>query len=135
MQSNNTMKSTIQTTFSTVIQNFAKWVGGLLVLTIVWQSLLLGGTDAIASTIGSPIVATSASSLSKQMSGKAEEMKGNAKQTVGKAQSAMEDKTGEMKRKVKDDLTEAKIAIDGNNTRAENVVEKAADGVKGFFGK
>jgi hypothetical protein len=125
------MKSTIQSIFSNVFQNFTKFIGGLLVLTIVWQSLLLGGTEAIAS----PLFGTSASSLSKEMSGKADEIKGNAKQAIGKAQSAIEDKKGEIKRKVKDDLTDAKIEIDSNNTNARNAIDKAADGVKGFFGK
>jgi Skp family chaperone for outer membrane proteins len=125
------MKSTMQAIFSNVFQNFTKLIGGLLVLTIVCQTVLLGSTEAIAA----PLFATSASSLSKEMSGKADEMKGNAKQKIGKMQSAMEDKKGELKQKVKDDLTDTKIAIDGNNAKAENAIDKAADGVKGFFGK
>ncbi len=125
------MKSIMQTIFSTVSQNFAKLIGGLLVLTIVWQTALFGGTEAIAS----PLLGTSTSSLSKEMSGKADEMKGNAKQKIGKMQSAVEDKKGEIKRKVKDDLTDTKIAIERNNANAENTIDKAADGVKGFFGK
>jgi two-component system, chemotaxis family, sensor kinase Cph1 len=36
---------------------------------------------------------------------------------------------------IKDDLTDAKIAIDGNNAKAENAIDKAADGVKSFFGQ
>jgi gas vesicle protein len=125
------MKSTLQTIFSNVFQNLTKWIGGLLVLTIVWQSLLLGGTEAIAA----PLFSTSTSSLSKEMSGKADEMKGNAKQKIGKMQSAIEDKKGEVKRKVKDDLTDTKIAIDRNNAKTENAIDKAADGVKSFFGQ
>jgi Skp family chaperone for outer membrane proteins len=125
------MKSTMQAIFSNVFQNFTKLIGGLLVLTIVWQTILLGSTEAIAA----PLFATSASSLSKEMSGKADEMKGSAKQKIGKMQSDMEDKKGELKRKVKDDLTDTKIAIDSNNAKAENAIDKAADGVKGFFGK
>jgi flagellar basal body-associated protein FliL len=124
------MKSTIQTIIS-FTKPFTKFMGVLLVLTIVWQSVLLGGTEAI--TV--PLVGTSTSSLSKEMSGKADEMKGNAKQKIGKMQSAMEDKKGEVKRKVKDDLTDAKIAIDGNNAKAKNAIDKAADSVKSFFGQ
>ncbi len=123
------MKSTLQTIFS--LQNFRKFIGGLLVLTVVWQTVLFGGAESIASSL----FATSTSSLSKEMGGKADEMKGVVKQNVGKVQSAMEDKKGDLKRKVKDDLTETKIAIDRNNAKTENAIDKAADGVKGFFGK
>lgn len=123
------MKSTLQTIFS--LQNFKNFIGGFLVLTVVWQTVLLGGNTAIAV----PLFGTSTSSLSKEMSGKADEMKGAAKQKIGKMQSTIEDKKGELKRKVKDDLTDTKVTIDSNNTKAENAIDKAADGVKGFFGK
>jgi uncharacterized protein YjbJ (UPF0337 family) len=119
-------------TFISSFQHYlTKFVSGLLMLTLVWQASLWGGQAAIAS----PLLATSTSSISKQVSGKAEEMKGSVKQKIGKAQSTMEDKARAAKMKVKDDLTEAKIAVDGNTARVENAGEKAATAVKDFFGQ
>jgi uncharacterized protein YjbJ (UPF0337 family) len=119
-------------TFISSFQHYlTKFVSGLLMLTLFWQASLWGGQAAIAS----PLLATSTSSISKQVSGKAEEMKGSAKQKIGKAQSTMEDKARAAKMKVKDDLTEAKIAVDGNTVRVENAGEKAATAVKDFFGQ
>jgi hypothetical protein len=47
----------------------------------------------------------------------------------------MEDKAGSVRSKVKDDLTEAKIAVESGGARVENAADKAGDTVKGFFGK
>ncbi len=47
----------------------------------------------------------------------------------------MEDKASDAKMKVKDNLTEAKIKIGGNNARVENAADKATEKVKNFFGK
>jgi uncharacterized protein YjbJ (UPF0337 family) len=74
-------------------------------------------------------------SMSKQVSGKADEAKGRTKQAIGNSQSQIEDKSRAAKMKVKDDLTETKIAVEGNGERLANTAEKATDAVKGFFGK
>jgi uncharacterized protein YjbJ (UPF0337 family) len=120
-------------------QRLTQLVRNLFFLTIIWAGFTFGGNPALAEPldlrITSPIVATSASSLSKEVSGKADQMKGSAKQAVGKAQSAMEDKNKAIKAKVKDDLTEAKIVVDSSATRAKNGIEKTVDSAKGFFGK
>jgi uncharacterized protein YjbJ (UPF0337 family) len=121
--------------FQSLFNNFQgylkKFAIGLAILTLVWQSAILGVDPAIAS----PLFATSANSMSKQMTGTAEQMKGTATKSIGKAQSGMEDKASQAKMKVKDDLTEAKIKIKGNNARAENAADKATTKVKNFFGK
>ena len=49
--------------------------------------------------------------MSKQVSGKTEQIKGAANESMGKAQSATEDATGAAKMKVKDGLNETKIAV------------------------
>jgi uncharacterized protein YjbJ (UPF0337 family) len=108
-----------------------KFVVGFAILTLVWQSAILGVDPAIAS----PLFATSANSMSKQVTGTAEQMKGGATKSIGKAQSTMEDKASDAKMKVKDDLTEAKIKIEGNNARVENTADKTTEKVKNFFGK
>jgi uncharacterized protein YjbJ (UPF0337 family) len=108
-----------------------KIVTGLLMLVLAWQSTVLAGDLAIAA----PLLATSTDSMSKQVTGKVDEVKGKAKQAIGKAQSGMEDKAESVKSKVRDDLTETKIAVDNNNARIGNAADKAGDKVKGFFGK
>jgi uncharacterized protein YjbJ (UPF0337 family) len=125
------MKLNIDLLFVTFEHLFAKLIGGLLVIAVVWQSAFLGVDLASAS----PLVATSVDSMSKQMSGKAEQIQGSAKQSIGKAQSAIEDKAASAKMKVKNDLNETKIAVDASNSRIEKNTENVADRVKGFFGK
>jgi hypothetical protein len=127
----NIMRLNTKTFVSSFQHYLTKFVSGLLMLTLVWQASLWGGQSAIAS----PLLATSASSISKQVSGKAEEMKGSAKQEIAKVQSSMEDKASATKMKVKDNMNEAKIAIDGNTARVQNAGEKAATVVKDFFGQ
>jgi uncharacterized protein YjbJ (UPF0337 family) len=118
-----------------LISNFQRYlktiVIGVAMLMLTWQSTALAGDMSSAA----PILATSTNSMSKQVTGKVDEVKGQAKQAIGKAQSGMEDKAGSVRSKVKDDLTETKIAADSNNARIENTMDKAGDKVKGFFGK
>ncbi len=127
----NIMNFSIQALVTNLQSYFKKFVVGLAILTLVWQGVILGVDHAIAS----PLVATSASSMSKQITGTAEQMKGAATKSIGKAQSGLEDKTSEAKMKVKDNLTEAKIKIEGNNARVENAADKATEKIKNFFGK
>jgi uncharacterized protein YjbJ (UPF0337 family) len=122
------MKFNLKTIVSDIRHHMVALASTLLITAMIWQSI---GNMAIAS----PLLATSTSSMSKQVTGKAEEMKGNAKQSIGKAQSAMEDKNRAMKMKVKDDLNEAKIAVDGGAARVKNNADKATTTVKDFFGK
>ena len=125
------MNCQVQTLVTNLQSYLKKFVVGFAILTVVWQGVVLGIDPAIAS----PLLATSASSISKQVNGTAEQMKGEAMNSIGKAQSAMEDKANEAKMKVKDNLTEAKIKIEGNNARIENAADKATEKVKNFFGK
>jgi uncharacterized protein YjbJ (UPF0337 family) len=125
------MKISTQVLVSNVQRYLKKIVIGVAMLLMAWQSTALAGDLAIVA----PILATSTDSLSKEVTGKVDEVKGKAKQAIGKAQSGMEDKAGSVKSKVKDGMTEAKIAVDDNNARIENTVDKASDQVKGFFGK
>ncbi len=125
------MEINTKTFISSLQRNLKRIVTGLVMLLLAWQSTVFAGDMAIAS----PLIATSADSISKQVSGKADEVKGKATQAIGKAQSGMEDKTRSVKSKVKDDLTEAKIAVDNNNARMGNAASKATDKAKGFFGR
>jgi hypothetical protein len=125
------MKFNLQTLVANFQSYVKKFAIGFALLTLVWQGAILGVNPAVAS----PLFATSASSLSKQVTGKVEEMKGSATKSIGKAQSAMEDKASDAKMKVKDNMTEAKIKIEGNNARVENAADKATEKVKNFFGK
>ena len=125
------MKFNIDRLIAASHRQLAKIAIGVSLLTLVWQSTFLGVDLANAS----PFVATSMDSMSKQVSGKAEEMTGSAQQSMGQVQSAIEDKAASAKMKVKDDLTDTKIAVDANNSRAENAAEKVTERVKNFFGK
>jgi uncharacterized protein YjbJ (UPF0337 family) len=125
------MKFSLQILVANFQNYLKKFVVGFALLTLVWQGAILGVNPAVAS----PLFATSASSLSKQVTGKVEEMKGSATKSIGKAQSTMEDKASDAKMKVKDNLTEAKIKIEGNNARVENAADKVTEKVKNFFGK
>lgn len=125
------MKVNIDRLITACHRQFTQLIMGISLLALVWQGTFIGVELANAS----PLVATSMDSMSKQVSGKAEEMTGSAKQSIGKVQSAIEDKSASAKMKVKDDLTETKIAVDANSSRIENAAEKATDRVKNFFGK
>jgi uncharacterized protein YjbJ (UPF0337 family) len=108
-----------------------KSIARLLVLAVVWQGIIFGVAPAIAS----PLFATSADSMSKQMSGKAEQANGSAKESIGKMQSEMEDRSAAAKMQAKDNLNKTKAGIEANSDRAENAVEEVAEKVKDFFGK
>jgi uncharacterized protein YjbJ (UPF0337 family) len=131
------VKTNTETLGSRFKQYLGRLVTGLLMLVLAWQGTVMAGDMAATGNqaIAAPLLATSADSMSKQVTGKADVVKGKAKQAIGKAQSGMEDQARSVKDKVKDDLTETKIAIDSNNSRAENTADKAKDKVKGFFGK
>lgn len=133
------MKFNAKMLISKLQRYLTNFIGGLLMLTLVSHSIFLGGSTAILLQEGyvstSPLLATSTSSISKQMTGKAEEVKGSAEQRIGKAQSRIEDKAEAAKMKVKDDLTEAKIIVDSSAARIENTADKATTAVKNFFGK
>ena len=133
------MKFNTKTLISKLQSYLTRFIGGLLMLTLVSHSIFLGGNTGILLQEGyvsaSPLLATSTSSISKQVTGKAEEIKGSAKQAMGKVQSRIEDKTGAAEMKVKDNLNEAKIKVDSNAARIENTADKATTAVKNFFGK
>ncbi len=125
------MKFNLQALLTNLHRHVKTFVIGFAILTLVWQGAILGVSPAIAS----PLFAASASSISKQVTGKVEEMKGSATKSVGKAQSAIEDRASDAKMKVKDNLTEAKVKIESNNIRTKNSADKVTDKVKNFFGQ
>ena len=125
------MKFNTQTLVTNLQQYWTKLIGGLLILTLVWQGAILGINPATASTL----LATSGDSISKQVSGKAEEIKGAATNSMGKAQSEIEDRVSDGKMKAKNNLAETKNVINNNADRAENAAEKVTEQVKNFFGK
>ena len=125
------MKLNTQTLVANLQQYWTKLIGGLLILTLVWQGAILGVNPATASTL----LATSGDSISKQVSGKAEEIKGAATNSMGKAQSAIEDRVSDGKMKAKNNLAETKNVVNNNADRAENAAEKVTEQVKNFFGK
>jgi uncharacterized protein YjbJ (UPF0337 family) len=125
------MKLTIENLVANLQQQLTKFVGRLLVFTLVWQIVILPGNLAIAS----PLLGTSADSISKQVTGKAEQIKGSATESIGKMQSGMEDRQQAMEMKAKDGINEAKIKVDNSNARIKNAADKGGTKVNNFFGK
>jgi uncharacterized protein YjbJ (UPF0337 family) len=132
---------------------------GFLLLALILPGAIWGmNAAAIAAPVQQPtLLATSASSLSKQAAGKAEkdlgtvqknvgkvsgqvegaakQFSGRAKQDLGKTQSTLEDAGRKVKNRASNDANESKIAVDNTGARIGNAAENAVDNVKGFFGK
>jgi uncharacterized protein YjbJ (UPF0337 family) len=132
---------------------------GFLLLALVLPGAVWGiNAAAIAAPIQQPtLIATSASSLSKQAAGKAEkdlgtvqknvgkvsgqaagavkQASGRAKQDLGRTQSALEDSGRAAKNRASNDANETKIAVDNAGARIGNAAENAVENVKDFFGK
>lgn len=118
-------------------RRFAQASSMLLLMGVIWQGLIVGANASVLmdQNAMAPLVATSADSISKQVSGKADQVKGAAKDSMGRVQSKMENNGGAVKRKVKNDVNETKIAADSTAARVENSAENAVDAVKDFFGQ
>ena len=127
----NDMRFDIHNLAATLQHQLTKFIGGLLILTLVWQSAMLGVDAAIAS----PLIATSADSMSKQMTGTAEKIKGSTTRAIGKTQSEIEDKASDAKLKAKDSMDDTKNVVEKTADRVENAAEQATEKVKNFFGK
>ena len=125
------MKFDIHNLVATLQHQFTKFISGLLILTLVWQSAMLGVDAAIAS----PLVATSGDSMSRQMNGTAEQIKGSTNRAIGKTQSEIEDKASDAKLKAKDSMDDTKNVVERAADRVENAAEQATEKVKDFFGK
>ena len=131
------MNTAIANSIDVLKRRFAQAASMFLLMSAIWQGMIMGA-DASVLMVHSgpaPLIATSADSIAKQVSGKADQVKGAVKDSMGKAQSKMENKGGEVKRKVKNDVNETKIAVDSTADRAENAAENAVDAVKDFFGQ
>jgi uncharacterized protein YjbJ (UPF0337 family) len=127
----NTMKFNIDRLVGQIQQQLAKLIGGLLLLTMVWQGVIIGVDVAVAS----PLVAASNDRVSEQIADKAAQIKDAAKEEIGKAKTPIQDRPGEVKGKVNDGLNYTKEPADRNQDRAEDNAENLADKVKNFFGK
>jgi uncharacterized protein YjbJ (UPF0337 family) len=116
---------------SSIEQQFTKLIGGLLLLTMVWQGVILGVDVAVAS----PLLGTSNDRVSEQVADKAAQIKNSIKEEIGKAQTPIQDRPGEVKGKVNSGLNYTKEPVDRNQDRAENNADNIAQKVKNFFGK
>ena len=125
------MKFDIHNLVATLQHQLTKFIGGLLILTLVWQNATIGVNVAIAS----PLLATSADSMSKQMTGTAEQIKGSTTRAIGNTQSKIEDKASDVKLTAKDSMDDTKNAVAKAADRVENAAEQATEKVKNFFGK
>jgi uncharacterized protein YjbJ (UPF0337 family) len=130
-------------------------IGSFLTFALVFQVAFYGAAGAAnATTLNSPnILATSASSMSKQVEGKAEQAVGNAQQSLEEAATQVRGTGKEIKGKVKEDIGDIQSSAEDakagtqrgmNNiksnakqasAKAEEKTGNAIDAVKGFFGK
>ena len=131
------MNKAIANSIDILKRRFVQAASVLILMSVVWQGMITGADASVFTTrsAAESLFATSADSIAKQVSGKADQVKGAVKDSMGKAQSKMENKGGEVKRKVKNDVNETKIAVDSTADRAENAAENAVDAVKDFFGQ
>ncbi|PSB40783.1 hypothetical protein [Chamaesiphon polymorphus] len=127
----NAMNFKIDRLVSNIQQQFTKLIGGLLLLTMVWQGVILGVDVAVAA----PLLGTSNDRVSEQVADKASQIKDSVKEEIGKAQTPIQDRPGEVTDKVNHGLNYTKDAVDRNQDRAENNADNIADKVKNFFGK
>lgn len=112
------------------IQNYLKKsIGGFAILVLVGQMLWWGGAPALAA----PPIATSIDRISTQVSGKVEELKGSAKQSIGKTSAELEDKATDAKSEVKDEVRDPKIAADSSKDRIANTAERINAKVKNLL--
>jgi uncharacterized protein YjbJ (UPF0337 family) len=127
----NAMNFKIDRLVSNIQQQLTKLIGGLLLLTMVWQGVILGVDVAVAA----PLLGTSNDRASEQVANKATQIKESIKEEIGKAQTPIQDRPGEVKGKVNSGLNYTKDAVDRNQDRAENNADNIAQKVKNFFGK
>lgn len=116
---------------SNIQRQLTKIIGGLLLLTMVWQGVILGVDVAIAA----PLLGTSNDRVSEQVADKAAQIKDAVKDGIDKAQTPIQDRPGEAKDKVNNGLNYTEEPADRNQDRAENNADNIAQKVKNFFGK
>jgi uncharacterized protein YjbJ (UPF0337 family) len=127
----NAMNFKLDLLVSNIQQQLTKIIGGLLLLTMVWQGVILGVDVAIAA----PLLGTSNDRVSEQVADKAAQIKDTVKEEIDKAQTPIQDRPGEVKDKVNHGLNYTQEPADRNQDRAENNADNIAEKVKNFFGK
>jgi hypothetical protein len=127
----NTMKFNIDNLVDRIWQQIPKIIGGLLVVTMVWHGIAIGGNLALAA----PPIATSTDRVSAQVASKADQIKQAAKDEIDYAKTPIQDRPGEVKGKVNDGMNYTPAPADGNRVRTEDNADNFADKVKSFFGK
>jgi uncharacterized protein YjbJ (UPF0337 family) len=125
----NTMKFNIDTLVDRIQHQLPKLIGGLLVLTIVWQGIVCGGNLAVAA----PLIATN---NKERVADKVSQARDAAKDEIDYAKTPIQDRPGEVKGKVNDGMNYTPPApTTSNRDRAQNNAENISEKVKNFFGK
>ncbi|WP_041548337.1 hypothetical protein [Chamaesiphon minutus] len=127
----NAMNFKLDRLVSNIQQQLTKLIGGLLLLTMVWQGVILGVDVAVAA----PAIGTNSDRVSEQVADKAAQIKNSIEEEIGKAQTPIQDRPGEVKNKVNNGLNYTEQPTDRNQDRAENNADNIAQKVKNFFGK
>jgi hypothetical protein len=124
----NTMKFYIDNLVDRIQHQLPKLIGGLLVLTIVWQGIVFGSNLAVAA----PLTATN---NQDRVTDKLSQARDAAKDEIDYAKTPIQDRPGEVKGKVNDGLNYTPEPPSGNRERAQDNAENMSAKVKNFFGK
>lgn len=127
-------------------------ISGLITFTLVFQVSFYNIAEA-ATISNSIVLGASASSMAKQVEGKAEQAMSNAEKSIGKAAAEVRGNNTNIKGKAKEGLGKVQSTADdakygmrkGMNkaesqakqigAKAEENSDNAIDAIKGFFGK
>jgi uncharacterized protein YjbJ (UPF0337 family) len=127
----NTMKFNIDTLVDRIQHQLPKLIGGLLVLTIVWQGVIFGNNLAVAA----PLLVTNQDRVAERIGDKVAQARDAAKGEIDYAKTPIQDRPGEVKGKVNDGLNYTPTPTTGDRDRVQDNAENISAKVKNFFGK
>jgi hypothetical protein len=123
----NIMKFYIDNLVDRIQHQLPKLIGGLLVLTIVWQGIIFGSNLAVAA----PLLATN----KERVADKVSQARDAAKDEIEYAKTPIQDRPGEVKGKVNDGMNYTPAPATSDRDRAQDNAENISAKVKNFFGK
>jgi hypothetical protein len=117
------MKFNSTTLISNIKRYFAKAIGAMLLVGMIWQCSILGIDPAFAAGAGhenitTPLLATS--SMSKQVSNKMDEAKDKADSAMRDSKKSAESNMRKTKKSIKDNAKKAEASVKENTKQAKN---------------
>jgi predicted RNA-binding protein with RPS1 domain len=117
------MKFDIITLISNIKRHFARAIGGMLLVGMIWQCSILGIDPAFAAggvngSITTPLLA--ASSMSKQVNNKMDEAKDRAGVVMKDGKKSAESNMRKTNKSIKDNAKKAEASAKDNTKKAKN---------------